>query len=94
MFASVPLTNGGGIIADTVKQEERGFALAIYTMGTLLGPVVGPVAGGLLAAEKGWRWIFWVITMAVSLQTKDDASEVLKHNLDWVSDMPWPHRLA
>lgn len=28
-----------------------------------LGPVIGPVAGGFLAKAKGWRWIFWLLTM-------------------------------
>ena len=67
IFASVPLTNGGGVIADTVHQEERGFAMSMFTLGVLLGPVIGPVAGGFLAASKGWRWVFWVISMVVSV---------------------------
>ncbi|KAF2397931.1 polyamine transporter 1 [Trichodelitschia bisporula] len=60
IFAAVPLTNGGAIIADTVRQEERGFALAMLTMGLLAGPVVGPVAGGFMNAALGWRWAFWL----------------------------------
>ena len=67
IFAAVPLTNGGAVIADMVKQEERGFALSMFTMGILLGPVVGPVCGGFLAAAKGWRWVFWVIAIMVRL---------------------------
>lgn len=67
VFAAVPLTNGGAVIADMVKQEERGFALAMLTMGILLGPTVGPVCGGFLAAAKGWRWVFWVIAIMVRL---------------------------
>jgi multidrug resistance protein len=65
IFAAVPLTNGGGIIADTVRQEERGFALAMFTLGLLAGPVVGPVCGGFLAAAKGWRWAFWLSAILV-----------------------------
>ncbi|TVY64176.1 Efflux pump radE, partial [Lachnellula suecica] len=64
IFGSVPLTNAGAIIADMVKQEVRGFAMAMFTLGVLLGPVVGPVSGGFLSAAKGWRWIFWVIAAA------------------------------
>lgn len=69
VFASVPLTNGGGIIADMVIQEDRGFAMAMFTLGTLLGPVIGPVSGGFLAAAKGWRWVFWLITILVAFLT-------------------------
>jgi multidrug resistance protein len=65
IFAAAPLTNGGAIIADMIKQEERGFAMAMFTLGMLLGSVVGPVCGGFLAADKGWRWVFWVISIFV-----------------------------
>ena len=66
-FASMSLTNGGGIVADTIKQEERGFAFSFYTMGILVGPSVGPVVGGFLSEAKGWRWVFWLIAIVVSL---------------------------
>lgn len=43
--------------------------MAIWAMGPLLGPVVGPVAGGFLAQAEGWRWIFWVIAIAIGVMT-------------------------
>ena len=64
---SAVLTMGGGTIADLFIQEQRGTAMAIWSMGPLLGPVVGPIAGGFLSQAKGWRWVFWVITIAVCL---------------------------
>jgi multidrug resistance protein len=63
---SCPLTLGAGSIADLFVPEERGAAMSIYSMGPLMGPVIGPIAGGYLAEAAGWRWIFWVISMAVS----------------------------
>jgi MFS family permease len=30
----------------------------------LIGPVIGPVAGGYLSEAAGWRWIFWCILIA------------------------------
>ena len=54
---------GGGTIADLVVQEKRGSVIAIYALGPLLGPVIGPVAGGYLVAARGWRWVFWVLTI-------------------------------
>ncbi|KAF9889736.1 hypothetical protein FE257_007042 [Aspergillus nanangensis] len=62
-FGSAPVTNGGGTIADLIVQEKRGGVIAIYALGPLLGPVIGPVAGGYLTAAKGWRWVFWVLTI-------------------------------
>jgi multidrug resistance protein len=64
---SSPLTLGAGSIADLFVPEERGAAMSIYSMGPLMGPVIGPIAGGYLAEARGWRWIFWVISMAVSI---------------------------
>jgi len=64
---SSPLANGGGTISDLIAQEKRGAAMALFGIGPLLGPVVGPVAGGYLAEAVGWRWVFWVIVIAVGL---------------------------
>lgn len=67
-FGSCALTIGGGTISDMIIQEKRGGVMAIWALGPLMGPVIGPVAGGYLAQAKGWRWVFWVIAMAVSFQ--------------------------
>lgn len=39
--ASGPLTIGGGTVADVIPQNNRGKAMALFTMGPLLGPVCG-----------------------------------------------------
>ena len=61
---SCPLTIGGGSIADLIVQEKRGGAMALFALGPLMGPVLGPVAGGYLGQAAGWRWVFWLITIA------------------------------
>lgn len=68
-FGSCPLTNGGGSIADMIRQEKRGAAMATFSIGPLIGPIVGPVAGGFLAASKGWRWVFWVLVIVAGFVT-------------------------
>jgi multidrug resistance protein len=62
---SSPLTLGGGTVADVIHPEKRGVAMALYVLGMLLGSVLGPVVGGFLSQAKGWRWIFWVLAIAV-----------------------------
>lgn len=62
-MGATPLTNGGGTIADMVHQKDRGLAMAGFTLGPLLGPVIGPICGGFLSEAKGWRWVFWVLTI-------------------------------
>ncbi|CRG83296.1 putative transporter C530,02 [Talaromyces islandicus] len=59
--ASCSLNNAGGTISDLVPVHRRGFAMSMYTVGFLLGPAVGPVAGSYLAAAAGWRWVFWLL---------------------------------
>lgn len=65
MMGATPLTIGGGTNADMFRTEERGAAMAIWSLGPLLGPVIGPVAGAYLSQAKGWRWDFWLITILV-----------------------------
>lgn len=66
LFGCTPITIGGGTIADMIIQEKRGGVMAIWALGPLMGPVVGPIAGGYLSQGVGWRWVFWVIAIAVS----------------------------
>ncbi|CZR58586.1 related to multidrug resistant protein [Phialocephala subalpina] len=56
-----PLTLGPGSIADMYRQEERGKIMAIWTLPILLGPTIGPIAGGYLSESLGWRWDFWFL---------------------------------
>lgn len=66
-FAGVAtITCGSGTIADLMPREKRSGAMAIWSIGPLLGPVIGPVAAGFLVEAVGWRWVFWVIAIAVS----------------------------
>jgi multidrug resistance protein len=69
LAGSCPITIGGGSIADTFNQEERGGAMALFALGPLFGPVIGPVVGGFLSEAAGWRWVFWLITIAAGVLT-------------------------
>jgi MFS family permease len=42
-MGSTPLAIGAGTLADMIHQEKRGRAMAVWAVGPLLGPVVGPV---------------------------------------------------
>ncbi|EME42653.1 hypothetical protein DOTSEDRAFT_73473 [Dothistroma septosporum NZE10] len=64
IFGVCPVTLGAATISDLIAQDKRGLAMSLFGMGPLLGPVIGPVAGAYLSAAEGWRWTFWVITIA------------------------------
>ncbi|THY01022.1 MFS multidrug transporter [Aureobasidium pullulans] len=56
---SAPLAVGGGVLGDVWLAEERGAALSIYSLGPLIGPAVGPIAGAWIAQCTTWRWTLW-----------------------------------
>ncbi|VBB79736.1 Putative transporter [Podospora comata] len=64
---SVPITLGSGSISDMMPVEFRGRAMAVWAIGPLLGPCIGPVAGGYLIRAAGWRWVYWLIAIVTGL---------------------------
>ncbi|MFH1139399.1 MAG: DHA2 family efflux MFS transporter permease subunit [Pseudomonadota bacterium] len=48
------------ILMEAYPPEERGMAMAIYGMGIVVGPLLGPVLGGFLTDYYSWRWIFYI----------------------------------
>lgn len=73
LFASPGLALGTGSISDIFSAEKRGPPMSLYVFMIQLGPALGPVVGGFVTFDKGWRWTQWVIcfgtvfTFAVSL---------------------------
>lgn len=57
---SAPMTLVGGTLADLWKNEERGVPMAAFSAAPFLGPAIGPLAGGFLADNCGWRWLYWL----------------------------------
>ncbi|KAH7126691.1 MFS multidrug transporter-like protein [Dendryphion nanum] len=56
---SAPLAIGGGLLSDCFNPEQRGKAISIYSLAPLLGPAIGPIAGGFISQNTTWRWCFW-----------------------------------
>jgi MFS transporter, DHA2 family, multidrug resistance protein len=54
----VPLSQS--ILLESFPREKHGMAMAIFGMGTMLGPIVGPVLGGWITDTWSWRWIFYI----------------------------------
>lgn len=44
----------------TTPSEERGRIMAVLGLPVLIGPVLGPVVGGLLLDNLSWRWMFLI----------------------------------
>ncbi len=54
----VPL--GQSFLLDAYPKEKHGQALALWGVGVMVGPVMGPVLGGWLTDSFDWRWVFYV----------------------------------
>jgi DHA2 family multidrug resistance protein len=78
------------IVLDTYPKQRHGAVIAIYGMGSVLGPVVGPVAGGWLAETYSWRWVFYLtvpfalIALLGTLAFIHDRSFARKARVDWL----------
>jgi DHA1 family multidrug resistance protein-like MFS transporter len=60
-FASAPLSNAPGVLADIWGPVERGNAMAVFSMMTFIGPSIGPVLGGFIELKLNWRWDFYML---------------------------------
>jgi MFS transporter, DHA2 family, multidrug resistance protein len=56
--ALVPLSQA--VMMDIFPAERRGQAMAIWGMGVMLGPIMGPTLGGWLTEYYTWRWVFLI----------------------------------
>jgi len=56
--ALVPLSQA--TMLDIYPFERRPQAMAIFGMGVMLGPILGPTIGGYLTDWYNWRWVFYV----------------------------------
>ena len=56
--ALVPLSQA--VMLDIYPPEQRGSAMAVWGVGVMVGPILGPTLGGWLTDEYNWRWVFFV----------------------------------
>ena len=51
---------GQAILAQAAGPQRMGRIMSVIGVPTLLGPILGPVIGGLIVDNASWRWIFFV----------------------------------
>jgi DHA2 family multidrug resistance protein len=54
----IPLSQA--ILWEIFPFHQRGLAMAVWGLGFILAPILGPTLGGYLADEWSWRWIFYI----------------------------------
>jgi DHA2 family multidrug resistance protein len=59
-------TDGGlqplsqAVLLEEFPPEERGKAMAFWSMGIVAAPILGPTIGGWLTDNYSWRWVFYI----------------------------------
>jgi len=56
--ALVPLSQS--VLFTIYPKERQGFAMALFGVGVMVGPVLGPVLGGWLTENWSWRYVFYI----------------------------------
>jgi DHA2 family multidrug resistance protein len=56
--AMVPMSQA--ILLETFPKKDHGKAMALFGVGVIFGPIVGPTLGGWITDTIGWRWVFYI----------------------------------
>ncbi len=54
------IPNSQAILMETFPPKEQGMAMAIFGIGAMFGPIIGPALGGYVTDQLNWRWIFYI----------------------------------
>ncbi|WP_029585849.1 MDR family MFS transporter [Bradyrhizobium sp. URHD0069] len=85
--ALVPLSQA--VMLDTYALHERAKAMAIWGMGVMMGPILGPSLGAWLTETYSWHWVFLVnlpfgiFTVLGLLVFMDETKKDLNLRFDW-----------
>src|SRR5262249_43829870 len=83
----VPLSQA--IMVDMYPPEDRGKALAIWGMGVMVAPILGPTIGGWLTETVNWRWNFYInvpigaLSLLLAWRYVPD-TPVKQRDMDWL----------
>jgi len=84
------LATAQSIIADAFPPKELATATAVFGIGLMVGPALGPVMGGYITDNWSWHWIFFinvpigVIAAFLSWKFVPNLAEARKpKNMDW-----------
>jgi len=85
--ALVPLSQA--VMLDSYPLHQRAKAMAIWGMGVMMGPIMGPSLGAWLTETYSWHWVFFVnlpfgiVTVAGLLVFMDETKLDTKLQFDW-----------
>jgi len=87
--AAFMLSAGLALLVQVFEGKERVRAFAFWGVVVGAGSALGPLVGGLITDQLGWRWAFFinipvcVILAWLTLRTADESQDPLAHSIDW-----------
>jgi len=48
------------VLLETFPKKQHGMAMAIFGVGIMFGPIIGPLLGGWITDNWSWHWIFFI----------------------------------
>src|SRR4051794_9961602 len=60
MFSAALVPLSQATLLDIYPPARRGFAMAVWGMGVMIGPIMGPTLGGFLTEHYNWRFVFYI----------------------------------
>ena len=80
------------ILLETFPRHQHGTAMAIFGIGIMIGPVIGPLLGGWITDNWSWHWVFFInipigivaILMAMAFIVDPDYAGARKMKIDYM----------
>lgn len=89
MFGAVFIPTSQLILKSVFSEKEQGTAMAIWAIGLMTAPVLGPTIGGYITDHLSWRWCFYInvpfciIAFFMILKFIEETPRI-KKTVDWL----------
>jgi MFS transporter, DHA2 family, multidrug resistance protein len=90
MFGAALVPLAQSVMLGIYPPERRGWAMSLFGMGVMIGPIMGPMLGGWLTEYYSWRWIFYInlpfgiVTLIGLVVFMDDTEGNRTLSFDWL----------
>lgn len=88
MFGACLVPLSQTILFNTFAEHQRGKAMALWGIGVMVGPVMGPTLGGIITEFANWRWVFF-INAPICLLASFIAWRVIRETPRYKASIDW-----
>jgi MFS transporter, DHA2 family, multidrug resistance protein len=84
------MTVSQAVLLETFPPEEAGMAMALFGLGVMVGPTIGPTLGGWITDNYSWPWIFYInvplgilAAFMIATYVHDSRHQKRSHSVDY-----------